>query len=212
MITAMVVSFAVCAAAIIVFIPRCAPPSSPAPNTQSINHPANCPCLAPPSQAVWNGLRVEYAPSGDERFLVSDATGERVNGETYLTIDRDGFFHDRLIVSTAMGYGVIDTRTAWVVRPGYQHIERFSCGLAKVVRGGKVGYIDTSGNVVIPLTYDWGMPHRNGLAVVGIKTPLGRLTSAISDTSPNMRFHVLDLQGRVVVGPDAEALLRKTVP
>lgn len=51
----------------------------------------------------------------------------------------------------------------------YQHIQPFSEGLAAVMKDGKFGYINMSGEVVIPFIYEDAQPFVHGLAPVGKK-------------------------------------------
>lgn len=54
-----------------------------------------------------------------------------------------------------------------VVAPQYEDAGQFSEGLAAVKKGGKWGYIDEEGNVVIPFQYDYAWGFNEGYAIVG---------------------------------------------
>ena len=56
------------------------------------------------------------------------------------------------------------------IDPQYEDAQAFSEGLAAVQKGGKWGYIDTDGEVVIPFEYDIAFIFNEGLAVVGFLT------------------------------------------
>lgn len=58
-----------------------------------------------------------------------------------------------------------------VTEVGYDYIDQFSDGFAAVKQDGLWGFIDTDGNVVVPLKYQEVFPYQDGLAVVR----LGRL-------------------------------------
>ena len=56
----------------------------------------------------------------------------------------------------------------FVVEPVYETIGPFSEGLALAATGGKVGYIDAGGAVVIDAQFDGGGTFSGGLAVVNV--------------------------------------------
>lgn len=48
----------------------------------------------------------------------------------------------------------------------YEKIRPFKCGLACVKKGGKYGFINKKGEIVIPLIYEWATSFSGGIAVV----------------------------------------------
>jgi WG containing repeat len=50
----------------------------------------------------------------------------------------------------------------------YDYVDNCVCGLSKVQKDGKVGYVDKAGVVVIKLQYDEGMTSREGYVAVRI--------------------------------------------
>ncbi len=61
------------------------------------------------------------------------------------------------------------------VRPNGEHLEvvtfdngpdEFSQGLARSLRGGRIGYFDRTFRQIVPSTFDWGWPFENGRALV----------------------------------------------
>jgi len=69
--------------------------------------------------------------------------------------------------------GYIDKQANFVIEPifefpSYQSCGPFSDGLAHVVKGGKFGYIDHAGSLVIQPAYDYAYDFSEGYAVVGI--------------------------------------------
>ncbi len=68
-------------------------------------------------------------------------------------------------------YGFIDTTGREIIAPAFEHADDFSEGLAGVTLKGKRGFIDKSGNVVIPPQYDkygGGTQFSGGLCAVTI--------------------------------------------
>jgi hypothetical protein len=57
----------------------------------------------------------------------------------------------------------------------------FSEGLSLVSEGLKSGYMDESGKIVIPITYDYGMSFSDGLAQVGKRNSLGQVKIGFID-------------------------------
>lgn len=64
------------------------------------------------------------------------------------------------------GWAIIDARGAVVVRPFVvdNGPDSFSEGLARFVAGGKVGFFDERGRIVVPAAFDFAGPFREGLA------------------------------------------------
>jgi hypothetical protein len=63
--------------------------------------------------------------------------------------------------------GIINSKGIEIVPPRYDHIGKFSEGIATVTRLGKMGYISKSGEEIIPPFYDDAENFHNNLAVVG---------------------------------------------
>lgn len=83
--------------------------------------------------------------------------------------DYIGPFEDGLAVVADAGgkVGFIDETGREVIAPAYESPEtHFSEGLASVKSGGKAGYINKSGEVVIPFRFDIGFEFSEGLAGV----------------------------------------------
>ncbi len=68
-------------------------------------------------------------------------------------------------------YGVVN-QAGELVTNHWSKIDRFSQGLARVWRNGKIGYIDLQGNLVIEPMYDETTPFANGFAFVKIDPTL----------------------------------------
>lgn len=74
-------------------------------------------------------------------------------------------------------------KITWLIPATYDNIQWFNEGMVAVKRGGKWGYIDSTGKEVIALKYDEAGYFRNGLAIVEIKDKAG----------------VINKQGQIVV-------------
>ena len=64
------------------------------------------------------------------------------------------------------GYQFIDWQNQPLTSAGWEDAEEFSCGLALVKRDGLYGYIDRTGEVVIPLQFTSASSFYNGVALV----------------------------------------------
>jgi hypothetical protein len=51
-------------------------------------------------------------------------------------------------------YGYVNDRGVEVVKPAFQYAWMFSDGLSVVKTGGKFGFIDKTGKLVVPAIYD----------------------------------------------------------
>ena len=63
-------------------------------------------------------------------------------------------------------------------RPQYDFAERFSDGLAAVKVGGRFGYIDKTGRVVIPLQFDSAGEFSDGVAEVEVGGEFGYINTS----------------------------------
>jgi hypothetical protein len=66
------------------------------------------------------------------------------------------------------------------------------------VVSGKVGYLDTNGDVAIPAEFDWGLPFHAGVAQVGVAAPLERLRARFIDDGIKVEKHFINLHGNKV--------------
>ncbi|HSC52118.1 MAG TPA: WG repeat-containing protein [Phnomibacter sp.] len=48
----------------------------------------------------------------------------------------------------------------------FDYVDECNCGVAKVKKDGKIGYVDIKGNIVIPLQFDEGMTFNEGYVAV----------------------------------------------
>lgn len=90
----------------------------------------------------------------------------RLDGEGGLV----GFCEGLCAVQTveAGPWGYIDTTGAWAIEPRFDDGGSFSEGLAIVWQEGTCGYIDETGEVVIPIQYEIaGFGFSGGVALVG---------------------------------------------
>lgn len=164
------------------------------------------------TEGQWFGLQAVTDAVTGKIHLIDAGTGNRISSDNYLTVDRSGFHCGRLVASDGRGYGFVNANGEWAVLPRYDHADRISCGLAKVVVGGKIGYIDIAGDIKIPLKYDWGSRFIDGFAVVGTLTLRGRIESMVADRSSSMEYMAIDLTGTRVEGRLADSLIRRFIP
>ena len=67
----------------------------------------------------------------------------------------------------------------------YDYVDDCICGLSKVKKDGKIGYVDKKGTVVIPLIYSEGLTFNEGLVAV----------------NKNNKWQYLDSTGAVITEP-----------
>jgi hypothetical protein len=48
----------------------------------------------------------------------------------------------------------------------FDYVDECICSVSKVKKGGKVGYVDINGNIIIPLEYDEGLTFNEGYSAV----------------------------------------------
>lgn len=72
-----------------------------------------------------------------------------------------------ILLAMALPAAASEISFTTLVSPKYEDAESFSDGLAAVKQGGKWGYIDESGKLVISCQFDKAYPFSEGLAIVG---------------------------------------------
>lgn len=70
----------------------------------------------------------------------------------------------------------------------YDYVDDCICGLAKVNKDGKFGYVDQNGNVIIPLIYQDAMTFNEGYAAIKLDNKWG----------------FVDSTGKVIISPEYE--------
>jgi hypothetical protein len=83
-------------------------------------------------------------------------------------------------------YGFTDIYGKWVISPDYEMVSPFSEGLCVVMKNGKYGYINRSGDVVLDFTFKGGFSFAHGMAVVG---------------TDSERYGVINKEGRWIAEP-----------
>ncbi len=147
--------------------------------------------------------------------MVDAETGSRVVDDEFHILDKNGFSCGLLAatpIADKYTYGFINPSGEWVISPQFSHAESFSCGLSKVIVGGKVGYIEPTGGYVIQPQYDWGSSFQDGFAVVGTLTLLGQIQSRVRDAEADMAYQVIDCRGQVVDESLARSFIAQAVP
>ena len=77
--------------------------------------------------------------------------------------------HEHVLVQDSEGWVYVDKDNRPILRPyifdnGPDYFEE---GLARFVENGKMGFHDEALNIIIPATYDFAFPFKNGKAKVG---------------------------------------------
>lgn len=85
------------------------------------------------------------------------------------------------------------TSSPYAIEPKYERVQSFSEGLAAVFANEHWGYVDTKGNVVIPLEYDSVLPFREGLAAVASEGYWGFINKS-GDVVIKPQYEMLDIQ------------------
>ena len=106
----------------------------------------------------------------------------------------------------------------------YDHVDRFSDGLAAVKKDKKYGYIDTQGRVVIPLEYDttygfseglapvkkdgkWGYIDTQGRVVIQLEyDKAGSFSEGLAEVQKDGKWGYIDTQGQVVIPLEYDAI------
>jgi hypothetical protein len=120
----------------------------------------------PSASSAAGGAYPEPFEQGD-KWGYRSATGKVVIAPQFLTADP--FSATGLgLVSDAKGPAIIDAHGHRVLRPFVldEGPDPFTDGLARYVDGGKIGYYDDRGRIVIRAAYDFGMPFEHGRAAV----------------------------------------------
>jgi len=132
----------------------------------------------------------------DGTSQIIDKAGKVVATLDHLYYAPSKFIEDLAVVITTdyeqysdRKYGIIDTTGKPIVPLGHYHwINDFSEGLARVSNGlGKDGFIDKTGNVVVPLKYTIVRNFSEGIAAVTI------------GTEPNRKWAILELTNEAAV-------------
>jgi len=110
-----------------------------------------------------------------------------------------GFHSGLAAVQTREGWGFIDKRGRFISTKRYEVVDRFSEGLAAVAEGtgtkAKYGFINETGEVVIPLRFDPRLgPHSQPMN-------LGRFTEGLAAVRIGKIYGYIDNKGNVVISP-----------
>ena len=113
---------------------------------------------------------IEWRYTGNRRTVgMIDTSGELIV-ESDIPIPNvwwSTFSYDHLLVVRGREWGFIDLYGYEVAM--YSFALEFSEGLAMVSQGGYNGFIDTAGNVVVPIIYERARCFSDGMAIVGIQ-------------------------------------------
>ena len=152
---------------------------------------------------IYGAIDVNYRPTGatisiDGRQVgtTPDLISQVLIGSHEISVDKEGFEPFKTTVKVAEGETVALTGsleekskedlpevTLADLKKKYEGAWAFTEGLAIVEKNGKYGYVDTTGQVVIPIKYDDAAPISEGLAKV----------------NENGKYGFVDKTGQVVV-------------
>jgi hypothetical protein len=114
----------------------------------------------------------------NNRFFLINSSGERIIDKTFDFVERD--LETGLVWYVSEGkLGLMSAKGVTIVEPTYAltsgpySASVFAEGLASVTLAGKTGYIDKTGEAVIPLTFDGGNAFYQGRAVVMVGSQYG---------------------------------------
>lgn len=156
-----------------------------------------------------DGLAFAVEVNVDRELAFIDTKGNvavRLKGKGF-DLDDPSFPYPRFSEGYAVfymkpGYGVLDKHGKVVVKPTYKHLDDFSHGLARALvddkKWGKWGYIDASGELIIPAKFDLAYSFSDGLACVAQQVGEKRFEVGYIDTKGN---YALKLDHEMKVGP-----------
>jgi hypothetical protein len=138
----------------------------------------------------------------------NDGVGVIQEGETYRFIDKNGailasgftnvgHFTDGFApVQNGLQWSLIDKSGKTIRRLDYERVESSAEGLAEVTKDGKKGFMNATGDLVIPLLFDDTRRFHGGLAAVAIgPSSAERLKAALATQNWHCAF--IDGNGRV---------------
>lgn len=91
----------------------------------------------------------------DKRTGAIDLAGRQVLPPVFSAISVSGDQREPIVVEIGRRYGVLDRRGNSIVEPTYDRLSVFAWGHAVARKGHLQGLIDASGNVVLPVEYDF---------------------------------------------------------
>jgi len=114
----------------------------------------------------------------NNRFFLINSAGDRIIDQSFDFVERD--LETGLVWYVSDGkLGLMSAKGVTIVEPTYAltsgpySASAFSEGLAAVTLTGKTGYINATGEEVIPITFDGGNDFYQGRAVVRVGTEYG---------------------------------------
>jgi hypothetical protein len=91
--------------------------------------------------------------------------------------------------------GFVDTHGATVIPPRFRAAGSFADGLAPVVKGGKLGFVDRAGNLVIAPQFEWGPGRRD------LRRDWPEFSDGLAPVVLNGKTGFIDKTGRMVIAP-----------
>ena len=138
------------------------------------------------TSGVWYVLLREdgsevHKPTQYEIYEVR-GTSESIEVYASFVEDPEGHEHDQEML--AIYISSIDYFSGFI----YQDVQ-WSEGFISVAYNGRYGYLDMSGNIVIPFQWASGAPFHNGIAQVGYETSYGYAIAYIDTTGTIVALH-----------------------
>jgi len=116
----------------------------------------------------------------DAKWGLVDAVGTWIRQPEFRDIKGFDPGNENLMWAQAStGWGLIRPDGTWALEPTFQYKNEFSDGLAAVWRAGKLGYIDRTGQIVIPLQFDVDVGDHEFAEGMPAPVKLGRLVGLI---------------------------------
>lgn len=115
------------------------------------------------SKAKYNGKRIRYGCIDKRNNIIMPIMFKEIQSypDGYYVVKKGrkkGYYHINDTTSNA----------TIAIKPSFQEADGFYEGLARVVKKGKYGFIDTNGKVVIPCEFDYARSFHEGMASVKI--------------------------------------------
>lgn len=141
-------------------------------------------------------LPVEYDNTGIMSFDFYSAIVDYYTDPSFFAYGLEPVSKNLNLDTRTASYGFIDKNGIFVIPLGtYEDADRFSEGRAAVCKGGKWGYINSGGELVVPLQYDSAEPFQNGFARVSIgdSSAGAPMQMGIIDTAGNLILPMVDI-------------------
>lgn len=137
----------------------------------------------------------------DDKFGFTDFSGKQVIPSQY---DAALCFHFGLApVAVGDKWGIIDRNNRFVVEPVYQFVGGFTDeGLAGVMQDFKLGFVDTTGKLVIPFKYYWqASQHMQPMYPLFVEGLIAVVEAESVDQIRQGKIGFMNTKGEMVIPP-----------